>query len=195
MRKLKLQVQISLDGFVAGPNGEMDWMNMNWDQVLTNYVTDLTNSVDTIVLGKNLATGFIPYWKSVASNPADPQHEAGKIFTGMPKVVFSTTMDKLDPIGPGWDNATIAKNIVEDINELKKQAGKDIIAYGGARFVAGLIAHDLIDEYHFFVNPVILGRGMAIFKEVEKKKLELVKATTSKAGIVILHYFPKQNES
>ena len=185
MRKLKLQVQMSIDGFVAGSNCEMDWMNMNWDGVLNKYVIGLTDSIDTIVLGKNLATGFIPYWKNVASNPDDPQHEAGKIFTYTPKVVFTKTLEKSE-----WDNTTLAVNIVEDITKLKAQPGKDIIAYGGAQFVSGLIKHDLIDEYHLFVNPVILGNGMSIFKEVEKKKLKLVKVTTSGIGIVILHYQP-----
>jgi dihydrofolate reductase len=185
MRKLKLQMQMSLDGFVAGPNGEMDWMSMNWDDVLINYVTELTNSVDTIVLGKNLATGFIPHWKNVASNPDDPQHEAGKIFSTLPKIVFSTRLDKSE-----WENTTIAKNIVEDIGELKNQEGKDIIAYGGAQFVSGLIQHDLIDEYHLFINPVLLGNGMPVFKGVEKKKLELVKTTVSASGIVVLCYHP-----
>ena len=183
MRKLKLQVQMSIDGFVAGSNGEMDWMSMNWDDVLNNYVIGLTDSIDTIVLGKNLASGFIPYWKNVASIPDDPQHEAGKIFTHTPKVVFTKTLEKSE-----WDNTTLAGNIIEDITALKAQPGKDIIAYGGAHFVSGLIKHDLIDEYHLFVNPVILGTGMSIFKEVEKKKLKLVKATTSATGIVVLCY-------
>ena len=186
MRKVILQMQMSVDGFVAGSNGELDWMNFNWDDTLSNYVLELTNSVDTIVMGKNLAIGFIPYWKNVASNADDPQYEFGKMMTDKPKVVFSKTLERSE-----WYNTTLAKDIVEEITKLKDQQGKDIIAYGGAQFVSGLIKHDLIDEYHLFVNAVIIGSGMAIFKEVEKKKLKLVKATTSRdTGIVILHYQP-----
>lgn len=193
MRKVKLQMQMSVDGFVAGPNGELDWMFFNWDDVLKDYVTELTDSVDTIVMGRNLAEGFIPYWKNVASNPDDIQFDFGKKMTDKPKIVFTKTLDKSK-----WDNTTLAKDIEQDITELKKfrnGGNKDIIAYGGARFVSGLIDHDLIDEYHLFINPVILGRGMSIFKDLqEKTKLELIKTTISKSGIVVLCYQPKQKK-
>ena len=89
MRKLKLQVQISIDGFVAGPNGEMDWMVWDWDDSIKKYVSDLTATVDCIVMGRNLALGFIPYWENVASNSDDPQYPFGKIMTDTSKVVFT----------------------------------------------------------------------------------------------------------
>ena len=107
MRKVILQMQMSVDGFVAGSNGELDWMNFNWDDTLSNYVLELTNSVDTIVMGKNLAIGFIPYWKNVASNADDPQYEFGKMMTDKPKVVFSKTLERSE-----WYNTTLAKDIV-----------------------------------------------------------------------------------
>lgn len=179
-------MQLSVDGFVAGPNGELDWMLFNWDDVLKDYVTELTDSVDTIVMGRNLAEGFIPYWKKVASNPDDVQFEFGKKMTEKPKIVFTRTLEKA-----AWDNTTLAKDI-ERITELKKQPGKDIITYGGAGFASSLIKHDMIDEYHLFVNPVVLGNGMTIFKELERENLELIKTTTSSTGIVILYYQPKQ---
>lgn len=179
-------MQMSVDGFVAGPNGELDWMLFNWDEVLIKYVTELTNSVDTIILGRKLAEGFIPYWKNVAANPEDPQNAAGKTFTDLPKIVFTKTIEK-----SAWDNTTLAKDIVDEVNDLKKQPGKDIIAYGGATFVSDLIKHNLIDEYHFFINPVIIGNGISIFKDQQRKNLELVKATTTANGIVVLLYQPK----
>ena len=77
MRKLKLQVQMSIDGYIAGPNGEMDWMEWDWDDKLKQYVGDITASVDCIILGRKLAEGFIPYWSAVAANPEDPEHSAG----------------------------------------------------------------------------------------------------------------------
>ena len=73
MRKLKLQVQMSIDGFIAGPNGEMDWMNVNWGDDINNYVANITEPIDTIVLGRKLAEGFIPYWAGVAANPDNPE--------------------------------------------------------------------------------------------------------------------------
>lgn len=187
MRKLKLQMQTSVDGFVAGQNGEMDWMLFDWDSILKNYVTELTDSVDTIVLGRKLAEGFIPYWKSVAENPDDAQHDAGKIFTDLPKVVFTKTLEKSQ-----WNN-TIIENNIEVIKDLKNKSGKDIIAYGGANFVSNLIKNDLIDEYHLFVNPVILGRGLSIFKDIEeKKKLKFIRSTPTGNGIVVHCYEPER---
>ena len=88
MRKLKLQMQLTIDGFVAGPNGELDWMDFDWDNTLKDYVTELTDSVDTIVMGRKLAEGFIPYWKNVTSNPADIQYDFGKKMTDKPKIVY-----------------------------------------------------------------------------------------------------------
>lgn len=188
MRKLKLQVQITVDGFIAGPNAEMDWITFNWDDEMKEYVTELTESMDQIVLGRNLAQGFIPHWASVAQNPEHEEHSAGVKFTDTPKVVFSQTLTELE-----WDNTTLATgNIVEEINKLKNQDGSDIIAYGGANFVSNLIKHNLIDEYHLFVNPAAIGSGMPIFQGLEdKQRLELVKAIPFACGIVLLNYEPK----
>ena len=81
MRKLKLQVQMTIDGYIAGPNGELDFMVWNWDDELKRYVDTITEPVDCIVLGRKLAEGFIPYWATVAANPNDPEFAAGKKFT------------------------------------------------------------------------------------------------------------------
>lgn len=185
MRKLKLQVQMTIDGYIGGVNGEMDWMVFNWDDKLNQYVTDLTKPVDTIVLGRGLAEGFIPHWANVAADPDNPEVEAGKLFTDLPKVVFTKTLEESP-----WDNTVLAKgDLVEEITKLKQQAGGDIIAYGGATFVSALIKHGFIDEFHLFINPVAIGQGMSIFKELNgKQALKLVKATPFDCGIVVLHY-------
>jgi dihydrofolate reductase len=190
MRKLKLQVQISVDGFIAGPNGEMDWMEWNWDEALKKYVADLTEPVDCIVLGRKLAEGFIPYWSTVAANADDPQFAAGKKFTDTHKVVFTKTLDR-----SLWDNTDIATgNLTDEINKLKNQAGNDIIAYGGATFVSTLIKSALIDEFHLFISPTAIGNGMAIFKELDgRQNLTLIKATSFNCGIVVLNYELKRN--
>ncbi|MBK6903649.1 MAG: dihydrofolate reductase family protein [Saprospirales bacterium] len=187
MRTLKLQVQMTVDGFIAGPNSEMDWMVWNWDDRLKQYVTDLTEPVDCIVLGRKLAEGFIPHWASVAASPDHPEFTAGRKFTDTRKVVFTKTLDK-----PEWDNTVLAKGpLADEINKLKLQDGKDIIAYGGATFVSALIKQGLIDELHLFINPAAIGRGMTIFKELEgKQNFTLVKATPFDCGIVVLQYQP-----
>ena len=188
MRKLKLQVQMTLDGYIAGPKGEMDFMTWNWDDGLKKYVTDLTEPVDCIVLGRKLAERFIPYWAGVAADPQNPEVSAGRKFTETPKVVFTKTLDKSP-----WNNTVLAKGgLADEINKLKKQPGKDIIAYGGAAFVSSLIKHGLIDEYHLFINPSAIGDGMPIFKGLDKRRdLTLVKSASFPCGIAVLHYTPK----
>ncbi|GAB3318924.1 dihydrofolate reductase family protein [Larkinella ripae] len=190
MRNVKLQVQMTVDGYIGGPNGEMDWLTYPWTKDIEQYVTALTESVDTIVLGRKLAEGFIPYWASVAANPDDPQHSAGRKFTETPKVVFTKTLDQ-----SAWDNTVLAKGeLADEIRALKNQDGKDIIAYGGATFVSALLQHSLIDELHLFVNPAAIGSGMTIFDTPSgKQNLTLVKATPFDCGIVVLHYRPKRS--
>jgi dihydrofolate reductase len=190
MRKLKLQVQMTVDGYIAGLNGEMDWMTLPWTEDINEYVGEITDPVDTIVLGRKLAEGFIPYWASVAANPDGPEFTDGKKFTDTHKVVFTKTLDK-----SGWVNTELAKgDLVDEITKLKKQDGKDIIAYGGAIFVSSLIKHGLIDEFHLFINPTAIGNGMTIFNELTNKQdLKLVKSTSFECGIVVLNYEPKRN--
>lgn len=148
----------------------------------------------TAFLGRKLAEGFIPHWATVAANPDHPEFTAGKKFTDTPKVVFTKTLDKSE-----WDNTVLAKgDLVDEIMKLKKSrygGSKDIIAYGGARFVSALIKQGLIDEFHLFINPSAIGNGMTIFKELDSKQnLTLVKATSFDCGIVVLNYEPKRNE-
>lgn len=182
MRKLKLQVQMSVDGYIAGTNGEMDWMVWDWDAELKKYVKELTDSVDCIILGRKLAQGFIPYWAS------HPEEDGADIFNGTKKVVFTKTLDVSE-----WDDTVLAKGgLVDEITKLKKQDGKDLIAYGGANFVSALIQQGLIDELHLFINPTDIGNGMPIFKELDNKQnLTLVKSISFDCGIVVLHYEPK----
>ncbi len=190
MRTLKLQVQMTVDGYIAGSNGEMDFMVWNWDDELKQYVQEITDPVDCIILGRKLAEGFIPYWAGVAANPDEPEFTAGKKFADTHKVVFTQTLDTSE-----WDNTVLAKgDLVDEITQLKKQDGKDMIVYGGATFVSALIKQGLIDEFHLFVNPTAIGNGMPIFKELDSKQdLKLVEATSFDCGIVVLNYKPKRD--
>ncbi|RYZ25005.1 MAG: dihydrofolate reductase [Chitinophagaceae bacterium] len=190
MRKLKLQVQISIDGFIGGPNGSMDWLTTNWSDDISAYVTEITDSVDTILLGKNLAIGFIPHWKGVAEDPANPEQQAGKKFFETQKIVFSKTLQR-----PGWENTEVNNGpLREEVIKIKQQYGGDIIVYGGATFVSALFKENLIDELHLCINPVILGKGMAIFNAVDSMQHYVLKKSRQfDCGIALLKYDLKES--
>ena len=185
MRILKLQMQMSINAFVGGPSGELDWMTWNWSDDIKTSVTDLTNSMDTIILGRKLAEGFIPYWADVKTNPDHPENEAGITFTDTPKIVFSKTLNK-----SMWDNTTVVNgDFVNEIKTLKDKNGKAIIVYGGAEFVSSLIKEDLIDEYHLFINPVAIKEGLTIFEKIpDMKKFNLRESKQFHCGINLMFY-------
>lgn len=187
MRKLKLQVQMTVDGFIAGVNSEMDWLVFNWDNEINRYVEELTEPIDCIVLGRKLAQGFIPHWAGVAADEKHAENASGKKFTGTHKVVFTKTLEQSE-----WENTVLAKgDLVEEITKLKNQDGGDIIAYGGGTFVSSLIQANLIDEYHLFINPTAIGSGMSIFAGLKSKlNLTLRTARVFPCGIVVLWYEP-----
>jgi len=185
MRKLKLQVQISIDGFVGGPNGELDWMTWNWDDELKKFVTELSEPIDTILLGKNMTDGFVNHWKNVKADKDNPEYWAGVKFTDTPKVVFSKSLKE-----SAWDNTTLASgDLTEEVNKLKSAEGNCLMVYGGAGFVSSLIDAELIDDYYLFINPVMIGKGLRIFSDTPKKvNLKLIESTNFKCGITVLHY-------
>ncbi len=185
MRKLKLQVQITIDGFISGQNGEMDWMCFPWTDDIISYVREITEPVDTIILGRKLAEGFIPHWENVVKNPNDPEFEGGIKYTTTPKIVFTKTIEKSI-----WNNTEVENGeLVEEITKLKNQNGKDIIVYGGGTFLTSLINARLIDEFHLFINPTAIGNGMTIFNGLDKnQKLKLKIAKQFDCGIALTCY-------
>ena len=188
MKKLKLQVQMSVDGLVAGPNGELDFMTWVWDDKLKKYVDDLTDSFDTIILGRKMTDGFIAHWSNIVKNvPNDESYPFAKKLMDKPRFVFSKTLDKSP-----WENTRLAKGeLTDEIKRLKAQKGKDIVVYGGASFVSSLVRAGLIDEYYLFVNPSVIGNGLSIFKSIDdQRNLKLAKSIPFECGIVLLNYVP-----
>ena len=184
MTKLKLQMQMTVNGFVAGPSGESDWMIKNWSIDGTKFLNDITDSVDTIIMGRKMAYEFMSYWLKAVENPDDPNYEFARKMTDKPKIVFSKTLEKSD-----WPNTELAKgDLTAEVNAIKSKPGKDIIVYGGAGFVSGLLKEGLIDELYLVVNPVAIAAGMTIFKE--RTNLKLVKATQYDNSKVVLQYEP-----
>ena len=185
MRKLKLQMQITVDGFVAGPEGQLDWMTWDMDEKLLSFINHLTDTSDTILLGRKMTPGFIKYWEHAASQKDSPEYGFAQKMVGLPKVVFSKTVTHVEGKNVRVENGDLAGAV----NQLKSGPGKDIVVYGGATFVSSLIEHGLIDELNLFVNPVAIGSGMRIFKG--KKPLKLTASTAYPSGIVVNSYLPK----
>lgn len=178
-------MQMTVDGFVAGPNGELDWMTWNWDDKLKDFVAELHKPIDTILLGKNMTDGFVGHWSSI-TDPNDESYKFAKIMIDTPKVVFSRTLTESQ-----WINTTVANDLVEEVQRLKEQDGGDIIVYGGADFVSSLIKENLIDDYLIFINPTAIGNGLQIFgKAGENRKLELIESTPFECGVVVNHFRP-----
>jgi len=184
-RKLKLQVQMTVDGFVAGPEGQLDWMTPNLDEGAIGRIVQITDASDTILLGRKMTDGFIKYWEAV--QPESPEYAFARRMVDTPKVVFSKTLTRVEGKNVRVENG----DLVQAVNRLKAERGKDIVVYGGATFVSALIEHDLIDEFNIFVNPVAIGRGMRIFKH--RKALRVISSTAYSSGVVINTYQPVRN--
>lgn len=184
MRKLKLQMQITVDGFVAGPEGQLDWMTLDEDEKIFVLINQLTDTSDTILLGRKMTPGFVNYWEKVLTEPKSPEYEFAQKMVGMPKVVFSRSLERIEGQNVRVENAPL----VDAVNRLKNQRGKDIIVYGGASFVSSLIENRLIDELNFFVNPVAIGNGMQVFSQ--RTPLALIRSAVYPSGIVVNTYRP-----
>jgi dihydrofolate reductase len=184
MRKIIASLQVSVDGFIEGPNGELDWA-MAEDEETWAEVNEMLNSVDTFILGRVMYPDYEQYWMALLANPTGRKNEnayarrADKI----PHIVLSKTLDKV-----AWKATRIVRDI-EEIRIMKEQQGKNIVAWGGATFVTSLMNMGLIDEVRLMVNPIILGGGKALFKDVkERHSLKLIRAKPLKSGKVSLIY-------
>jgi dihydrofolate reductase len=182
MRKLKLQMQITVDGFVAGPQGQLDWMTWNMDAQLIAFINHLTDTSSTILLGRKMTPGFVSYWEGV--KPDSPEYDFAKKMVNLEKVVFSRTVNQME----GKNVRVHQGDVVEGVNAIKRQTGNDIVVYGGATFVGSLIEHKLIDELNFFVNPVAIGEGLRVFSG--RTPLKHVASTAYPCGIVVSTYQP-----
>jgi dihydrofolate reductase len=185
MRKLKLQVQMTLDGFVAGPKGELDWMISEPDESTSSKLTDPADSCDIILMGRKMTPEFINYWEDVVDNqPENPELQLAKKMVNMRKIVFSKTQKTMKGRNLEVENGDLGTVV----QRLKGQNGKDIIVYGGATFVNSLIKLNLIDEYYIFVNPISIGTGLSIYRE--RKPFKLVDSVSLENGIVFNKYLP-----
>jgi dihydrofolate reductase len=172
---------------MCGPNGELDWHFSNWNDEMGEYALEQLRAVDTILVGRVTYESMANYWPKAFTEPGSRKKdvEFAKMMNEYPKIVFSNTLKRLD-----WNNARLAKNdIAEEVAELKKQHGKDMIIWGGVGIVYSFIELGLIDEYRIWVSPVAIGDGIPLFSNLEDRlDLKLIKAMMFSNGVVLLEY-------
>jgi len=184
MRKIIVSNFVSLDGYIEGPNKELDWHLV--DREFLDYAEDMLNSVDTILFGRVTYEMMAAYWSRSEVKKDDPII-AGKM-NSLPKIVFSKTLDSVE-----WENSILVKeNIKETVLKLKEQPGKDIVILGSGSIVSAFTQMGIIDEYRIIVNPVILGAGKLQFTpgSLDKKTLKLTDVKKLGSGLVFLYYQP-----
>jgi dihydrofolate reductase len=177
-------MHISLDGFVAGPNGEMDWIKA--DQEIFDYVGKRISEGDTSLYGRVTYQMMESYWPTAGDKPTATKHdiEHSKWYSKVHKVVLSKTMENT-----GLANTTIiSDNLSVKINEIKQQEGEDILLFGSPTATHSLIQQNLIDGYWLFLNPILLGQGIPLFVDI-KAKLKLLPTTRQfNCGVTELNY-------
>ena len=190
MRHLIFFMHTSLDGFVAGPNGEMNWIKV--DEEMFDFVGSMTDKADAALYGRVTYEMMQGYWPTAGDQPNASKHdkEHSAWYNKVSKYVLSTTMN-----AEGLVNTTvISDNLVENINKIKNQDGKKILIFGSPRASHSLLSEGLIDEFWLFVNPILLGNGMPLFKGIkEMTKLNLLESITFTNGVIALHYETLRN--
>jgi dihydrofolate reductase len=197
MRKIISFMHISLDGFVAGLNGEMDWITV--DEEIFAHVGKRISEGDTALYGRVTYQMMESYWPTAADKPAATRHdiEHSKWYSKVHKIVLSRTMKEAGlPDGQaGLTNTKIiSDNLSESINEIKQSrpplgGSEDILLFGSPTATHSLIQLNLIDGYWLFVNPVILGQGIPLFAGIKDKiKLKLLTTRQFTSGVTELNY-------
>ncbi|MBX3044251.1 MAG: dihydrofolate reductase family protein [Candidatus Kapabacteria bacterium] len=186
MRKVISFMHITLDGFVSGPYGELNWAKV--DQELFGYVGNRIKNGDTALYGRTTYQMMEGYWPTAGDKPNATKHdiEHSKWYNNVHKVVLSKTLQGTDK-----PNTTIiSENIVEHINEIKKQKGEDILLFGSPTATHSLIQQNLIDGFWLFVNPIILGQGVSLYKAINDRiNLKLLPTTRQFSnGVTELNY-------
>lgn len=176
---------VSLDGYIEGPNRELDWAIV--DEELHTYINDQQRTLGAYLYGRRTYELMAGFWPTADKDPSTPAFlvEFAQLWKQMPKVVFSKTLDTVQ-----WNSRLARDDVAGEIAKLKAQPGQDL-AIGGAALAASCMRLGLIDEYQLFVQPVVLGGGTPMFPPLDDRiDLRLVEARTFRSGVVLLRYLP-----
>lgn len=184
MRKIILLEHVSLDGFLAGPKGEMNWIHV--DDELWEHVHPLTDDADAVIWGRHTYQMMKSYWPTAADKPGASQHDIhhGRWVNAATKIVFSNSLQKSD-----WANTRLVKGVTPTVAALKQEPGKNILLIGSASVARSFISLGLIDEYRLTINPALLGGGIPLFPtEKSRANLKLVSSKALASGVLAVHY-------
>ena len=184
MRRLILSMMMSIDGFIEGPNRDLDWHLV--DDELHTYINDLARGLGAFLYGRRTYELMVDYWPTADRRPSSPAYEVefARIWKDTPKIVFSTTLGEVQ-----WNTTLIRENVAEEVTRLKGQPGGSLMLYGGAAMASMFMRLGFIDEYQLYLHPVVLGSGTPLFPTLDGGiKLKLVEARTFRTGVVLLRY-------
>lgn len=183
MRKIILWMSVSLDGYIEGPNREIDWHLV--DEELHWHLNSELRRMGAFVSGRVTYELMADFWPTADTDPAstEPMVEFAQIWRDMPKIVFSRTLERAD-----WNTTVIRELVPQQVMDLKEQPGGDLVL-SGADLAAAFLRHDLIDEFRLYVHPVVIGRGKPLFPQSDAKiDLRLTETRAFGNGVVLLHY-------
>lgn len=185
MRKIISFMHISLDGFVAGPNGEMNWIKV--DEEIFDHIGKRIGQTDAALYGRKTYEMMEGYWPTAGDEPDASKHdkEHSAWYKKAHKIVLSKTLKEAELT----NTQVISDNLADKINEIKQQKGSDILLFGSPTATHALIERNLIDGYWLFVNPIVLGQGIPLFADIKDKiKLKLLTTRSFTSGVIELSY-------
>lgn len=187
MRKVIVSMNVTLDGFMAGPNCELDWHFRSWTTEMADLLYEQLRKADTILLGRATYKAMARYWPSKSQDMSFPREDLpfADLMNNYSKLVFSKTLTQSE-----WHNSTFLRgDPAAEVMSLKEQPGKDMIIYGSGNVVTSLTNSGLVDEFQLWIHPVILGVGKPLFKNLQQRlPLKLSKTKSFNSGVIVLYY-------
>jgi dihydrofolate reductase len=176
MRRLVESTFLSLDGLIENPQ---DWSPPYWDEEHAAYASKLLFAADALLLGRETYEGFVEAWPARSGDAYTDRINA------MPKYVASRTLTEAT-----WNSTVIDGDVADEVIQLKSEQGGDLLKFGTGELDRTLLAHDLIDEFHFWFFPVLVGSGRHLIEEIDVTHLRLTDSTRFRSGIVVNTYAP-----
>lgn len=188
---------VTADGFMCGPNHELDWFMRTRDQSVKDWIEKSLWKAGVHIMGRRTFEEMAPYWVTSSDQLAEPMNQIPKVVFSksgfVPKASYGDPTKVISPYASTWTNAAVATDLVADITKLKQQEGKPVLAHGGASFAQELVKNGLVDEYRFSIHPVVIGKGISMFATIPHLiELQLISSTPFASGAIINVYATKK---